>query len=188
VQDHAACGRTRHGKYKHSKITVKILAGLATGQQLRPGRVGEFGGQRRRIHPGQPLRASSTCRNYGSIFRRRDASIALRDHVNFSTSWRSAANRGEHSRAAERGKSPEGTRDGNDVRAARQGQLPRLERPDAATLLDPGQVITRRELYKGTTEAIESLAKSLRGRRVQAATATREQDERNAVRCCALRR
>jgi len=159
---------------KERKITVKIPAGIATGQQLRIQGEGEAG------HAGGPAGSLYVVIHVQEheYFRRDGVNLFCEIPVNFPT----VALGGEIDvptlNGSETVKVPEGTHTGTTLRLRGKG-LPDVNGRGRGDLFATVQVITPKKLNKEQRQALEHLAKALPKEEFKPRKRHEEQDERN---------
>ena len=159
---------------KERKITVKIPAGIATGQQLRlqgEGEAGSAGG------PPGSLYVVIHVQEH-EHFRRDGMNLFCEIPVNFST----VALGGEIDvptlNGSEKVKVPEGTQTGTTLRLRGKG-LPDVNGRGRGDIFATVQVITPKKLSKEQRQVLEQLAKSLPTEEFKPRKRHEEHDERN---------
>jgi len=159
---------------KERKITVKIPAGIATGQQLRIQGEGEAG------HAGGPAGSLYVVIHVQEheYFRRDGVNLFCEIPVNFPT----VALGGEIDvptlNGSETVKVPEGTHTGTTLRLRGKG-LPDVNGRGRGDLFATVQVMTPKKLNKEQRQAVEQLAKALPKEEFKPRKRHEEQDERN---------
>jgi len=159
---------------KERKITVKIPAGIATGQQLRlqgEGEGGVLGG------PPGSLYVVIHVQEH-EYFRRDGVNLFCEIPVNFST----VALGGEIDvptlHGTEKVKVPEGTQTGTTLRLRGKG-MPDVNGRGKGDIFATIQVITPKKLSKDQRQVLEQLAKALPKEEFKPRKRHEEQDERN---------
>jgi molecular chaperone DnaJ len=159
---------------KEKKITVKIPAGIATGQQLRLQGEGEAG------HAGGPpgsLYVVIRVQEH-EYFRRDGVNLFCEIPVNFPT----VALGGEIDvptlNGTEKVKVPEGTQTGTTLRLRGKG-MPDVNGRGKGDLFATVQVITPKKVSKEQRQVLEQLAKALPKEEFKPRKRQEEQDERN---------
>jgi molecular chaperone DnaJ len=159
---------------KEKKITVKIPAGIATGQQLRLQGEGEAG------HAGGPSGSLYVVIHVQEheYFRRDGVNLFCEIPVNFPT----VALGGEIDvptlNGTEKVKVPEGTQTGTTLRLRGKG-MPDVNGHGKGDLFATVQVITPKKLSKDQRQVLEQLAKALPKEEFKPRKRHEEQDERN---------
>ena len=159
---------------KEKKITVKIPAGIATGQQLRLQGEGEAG------HAGGPPGSLYVVIHVQEheYFRRDGMNLFCEIPVNFPT----VALGGEIDvptlNGTEKVKVPEGTQTGTTLRLRGKG-LPDVNGRGKGDLFATVQVITPKKMSKEQRQVLEQLAKALPKEEFKPRKRQEEQDERN---------
>lgn len=159
---------------RERKITVKIPAGIATGQQLRLQGEGEAG------HAGGPPGSLYVVIHVQEheFFRRDGVNLFCEIPVNFPT----VALGGEIDvptlDGSEKVKVPEGTQTGTTLRLRGKG-MPDVNGRGRGDLFATVQVTTPKKLNKEQRQALEHLAKALPKEEFEPRKRHEEQDERN---------
>ena len=159
---------------KEKKITVKIPAGIATGQQLRIQGEGEAG------HAGGPPGSLYVVIHVQEheYFRRDGVNLFCEIPVNFPT----VALGGEIDvptlNGTEKVKVPEGTQTGTTLRLRGKG-MPDVNGRGKGDLFATVQVITPKKMSKEQRQVLEQLAKALPKEEFKPRKRQEEQDERN---------
>ena len=159
---------------RERKLTVKIPAGIATGQQLRLQGEGEVGGAGGRpghlfvvvhVHPHQ-------------FFRREGVNLFCEIPVNFTTLALGGEIQVPTLDGAEYVRVPEGTQTGTTLRLQGMG-MPDVGGNGKGDLFATVQVQTPKKLSREQRHLIEELAKALPNEEFQPRPHVDEQDERN---------
>jgi molecular chaperone DnaJ len=159
---------------KERKITVKIPAGIATGQQLRlqgEGEAGAAGGP-----PGSLYVVISVQEH--EFFRRDGVNLFCEIPVSFPTIALGGEIEVPTPDGTENVKVPEGTQTGTTLRLRGKG-MPDVNGRGRGDLFATVQVMTPKKLTKEQRQALEQLEKSLPKEQFEPRKRHEEQDERN---------
>ena len=159
---------------KERKITVKIPAGIATGQQLRiqgEGEGGSAGG------PAGHLYVVVHAREH-QFFRRDGINLFCEIPVNFTTLALGGEIQVPTLDGAETIKVPEGTQTGTTLRLRGKG-MPDVSGRGKGDLLATVQVLTPKKLTKEQRQLLEQLGKVLPKEKFEPRTHEEEQEDRN---------
>jgi molecular chaperone DnaJ len=168
---------TCHGaglKPTERKITVRIPAGIATGQQLRlagEGEAGTGGG------PSGHLFVVVHVRDH-EFFHRRGKNLHCRIDVNFTTLALGGSIRVPTLDGEESAKVPEGTQSGTTIRLRKKG-LPEIGGGDPGDLLVTLQGVTPKKLNKSQRRLLEEFAATLPKDTFAPGTPDAEREEKN---------
>ncbi len=159
---------------KERKITVKIPAGIATGQQLRlqgEGEAGMAGGP-----PGSLFVVVHVQEH--EFFRRDGVNLFCEIPVNFPTMALGGEIEVPTLDGSEKVKVPEGTQTGTTLRLRGKG-MPDVNGRGRGDLFATVQVMTPKKLTKEQRQALEQLSKALPREQFEPRKRHEEQDERN---------
>jgi molecular chaperone DnaJ len=169
--------QTCHGEgrvTRERKITVKIPAGVATGQQLRlqgEGEAGASGGPAGHLYVVLHVQEHE-------FFRRENLNLFCEIPVNFTTLVLGGEVTVPTLDGAENVKVPEGTPTGTTLRLRGKG-MPEVNGRGRGDLFATVQVQTPRKLSKEQRHLFEQLAKALPKEKFEPRAPGSEQDERN---------
>ena len=159
---------------KERKITVKIPAGIATGQQLRLQGEGEGG-----VEGGPPGSLYVVIHVHEHEFFRRDGmNLFCEIPVNFPTVALGGDIDVPTLNGSEKVKVPEGTQTGTTLRLRGKG-MPDVNGRGRGDLFATVQVTTPKKVSKEQRQALEHLARALPKEEFQPRKRHEEQDERN---------
>ena len=159
---------------KQRKITVKIPAGIATGQQLRmhgEGEAGSAGGPAGNLYVVVHVQEHE-------FFRRDGLNLFCEIPVNFTTVALGGEIQVPTLEGSDNVKVPEGTATGTTLRLRGKG-MPDVNGRGRGDLFATVQVQTPRKLSKEQRQVLEQLAKTLPAEKFEPRKHQDEQDERN---------